>query len=59
MTLNGNIKPAKEILDFKAEPSYVYTTIDPPGAVYSTAVGINNAGQIVGAYQDLRGLYHS
>jgi uncharacterized membrane protein len=33
----------------KAQPSYVYTTLDFPGYVgYTEACGINNAGQVVG-----------
>lgn len=30
--------------------SYTYTTIDVPGATSNTALGINNAGQIVGDF---------
>jgi hypothetical protein len=32
-----------------ASAEYAYTTINYPGAVYTDATGINNAGQIVGA----------
>jgi probable HAF family extracellular repeat protein len=36
-----------------ATPSYSFTTIDAPGAVYGTTLtGINASGQIVGTYQD-------
>jgi probable HAF family extracellular repeat protein len=34
------------------QAQYGFTTIDVPGATYSLALGINNAGQIVGQYQD-------
>jgi uncharacterized membrane protein len=33
-----------------AQPSYVYTTVDVPGASGTFASGINDAGQIVGFY---------
>jgi hypothetical protein len=37
----------------KAQPSYVYTTFDVPGAMFGTSgSGINDAGQIVGDYID-------
>jgi probable HAF family extracellular repeat protein len=36
----------------------LYTTIDVPGAIYTEADGINNAGQIVGYYADLHGGEH-
>jgi probable HAF family extracellular repeat protein len=32
--------------------AFTFTTIDVPGAVYTTAYGINAAGQIVGFFQD-------
>ena len=35
-----------------------YTTIDPPGASQAWATGINNAGQIVGYYNDASGNIH-
>lgn len=35
-----------------------FTTIDPPGAVFSIAVDINDSGQIVGRYQDTAGINH-
>jgi hypothetical protein len=34
------------------------TTIDPPGATLTNAWGINDAGEIVGAYTDSGGVYH-
>jgi probable HAF family extracellular repeat protein len=34
------------------------TRLDPPGAVSSQAVGINNRGQVVGEYRDAAGTYH-
>ncbi|HUJ31646.1 MAG TPA: PEP-CTERM sorting domain-containing protein [Candidatus Acidoferrum sp.] len=30
----------------------IYTSLDPPGAVQSTASGVNNLGQVVGSYRD-------
>lgn len=35
-----------------------FTTIDPPGAVFSIAVDINDSGQIAGRYQDTAGINH-
>ena len=35
-----------------------FTTIDVPGSVFTQATGINNAGQIVGWYQDASFAYH-
>ncbi len=35
-----------------------FTTIDPPGAVFSIAVEINDAGEIVGRYADSTGINH-
>jgi probable HAF family extracellular repeat protein len=34
----------------KAEPIYVYATLDVPGSINTIAHGINDAGQIVGSY---------
>jgi uncharacterized membrane protein len=42
----------------KGQPSYVYTTLDVPGSSLTSANGINNAGQIVGAYQVPGDGYH-
>jgi hypothetical protein len=36
----------------------VYTTLDPPGSISTTAVGINNFGQIVGWYADASDIWH-
>jgi probable HAF family extracellular repeat protein len=41
--------------DTKAQPSYSFTTLDPPGSTYTEAYGINNSGQIVGKYVDAGG----
>src|SRR5437879_3297950 len=43
MSLSGNAK---------AQPSYIYTTLDVPGATLTSAFGINPSGEIVGAYRD-------
>jgi uncharacterized membrane protein len=36
----------------------VFTSIDPPGAVEAIAIGINDAGHIVGVYADATGRAH-
>lgn len=41
-----------------AQPPYSFSKILVPGSVYTDASGINNAGQIVGTYQDSAGGYH-
>jgi hypothetical protein len=33
-----------------APPSFTFTTISYPGALSTTATGINNAGQVIGYY---------
>src|SRR5947209_7886207 len=38
--------------------SYTFTTIDVPGASSTQAYGINNAGQIVGEFEDATGRFH-
>jgi probable HAF family extracellular repeat protein len=38
-----------------AQPGYVYSTLDVPGATRTGAFAINNLGQIVGSYADARG----
>jgi hypothetical protein len=42
----------------EAKADYVFTTIDVPGFVNTTASGINNAGQIVGDCQVSGDGYH-
>jgi uncharacterized membrane protein len=37
------------------DASYTFTTIDVPNASRTQALGINDRGQIVGSYRDLRG----
>jgi len=39
-------------------PSAATTTIDIPGAKFTRALGINDAGQIVGDYVDANNVYH-
>jgi len=39
--------------------SSTYTSFDYPGALFTYASGINNAGQIVGFYEDLNGNEHA
>jgi hypothetical protein len=34
---------------------YTFTSIDLPGATFTSATGINNGGQIVGNYEDVTG----
>jgi probable HAF family extracellular repeat protein len=36
---------------------FVFTTIDVPGATFTDAAGINNAGQIVGTFSDATGTH--
>jgi uncharacterized membrane protein len=36
----------------------IFTTIDVPGGMFTTASGINNSGQIVGQFTDAFGLIH-
>jgi hypothetical protein len=31
----------------KQSPSFTYTTIDPPGAIFALSVAINNAGDVL------------
>jgi hypothetical protein len=38
--------------------SYAYTTIDPPGSIYTIANGINSLAQIVGFWQDNNQIEH-
>src|SRR3954451_20174855 len=40
-----------------AEISFAYTTIDVLGSTSTTAYGLNNSGQIVGAYTDSAGTH--
>jgi len=40
-----------------ATAQYTFTTIDMPGAASTYAFGINNAGQIVGSYDDAAGAH--
>ena len=35
-----------------------YTTLDPPGATWTEAYGINAQGEIVGTYIDAQGVVH-
>jgi probable HAF family extracellular repeat protein len=41
-----------------AAPMYNFTTIDVPGSTFTQALGINNAGQIVGDFMDATGRFH-
>jgi probable HAF family extracellular repeat protein len=41
-----------------ANPSFKFTQVSVPGAVSTVANGINNAGVIVGSYQDLNNAFH-
>jgi hypothetical protein len=38
--------------------TYTYTTIDPPGSIYTIAESINDSGQIAGFYQDSNRVEH-
>ena len=37
---------------------YTFTTLVVPGARFTDASGINNAGQVVGVFSDSRGVFH-
>ena len=39
--------------------TYSYSTFDPPGSTDTSVNGMNNAGQIVGAYRDAAGVTHN
>lgn len=39
-------------------PQYSYTRLQYPGAIYTDATGINNAGTVVGTYFDANGIPH-
>ncbi len=45
-------------LDDRALPSITFTTIDVPGAFGTEVYGINDLGQIVGAYRDSNNVNH-
>jgi probable HAF family extracellular repeat protein len=48
-----------EALEDRSLPSgYNITTLDPPGSTETHAVGVNNAGQVVGSYLDKTGSAH-
>ncbi|OLD50918.1 MAG: hypothetical protein AUI63_01345, partial [Gemmatimonadetes bacterium 13_1_40CM_2_60_3] len=49
------LAPAVRVAPAVAAGSYTFTTLDYPGALSTHAYGINNAGQIVGAYIDRTG----
>ena len=36
---------------------YTFTTLDIPGAILTEAIGINNAGQVVGFFRDSSGTH--
>ncbi len=38
--------------------TYTYSVFDPPGAIFTTVTGMNNAGQIVGSYTDAKGIHN-
>jgi hypothetical protein len=37
---------------------YIFTTLDPPGSIGTTAYGINDSDQVVGDYFDRSGVFH-
>ena len=47
--LVGGAEPAKA--------DYIFTTLDVPGSTLTQAYGINDSGQVVGLYEDTRGLH--
>jgi probable HAF family extracellular repeat protein len=42
----------------KAQPTYVFTSLDPPGSTGTRIFGINDRGQIVGVFGDAFGKAH-
>ena len=42
----------------QVKADYTFTTLDVPGSTYTEAFGINDAGQVVGAYKDIIGRFH-
>ena len=38
------------VVPARAQPSYVFTSLDVPGSIRTEAHGINAAGQVVGEY---------
>src|SRR5262249_18719156 len=51
------LRPGLEVLEDRTVPSYLFQTIDPPGAGQgffegSSANGINSSGEIVGSWTD-------
>jgi probable HAF family extracellular repeat protein len=42
----------------RADAEFTYTTLDVPGSALTQANGINDAGQIVGYYEDASGREH-
>src|SRR5579885_1442562 len=38
--------------------AFTFTTIDPPGSIFTEAFGINPSGQIVGTFNDSSGVSH-
>jgi hypothetical protein len=44
-------------IPFAHAQSYVFFTFDPPGSTSTTVAGINNAGQIVGCFEDASGIH--
>lgn len=57
LQIDNDIEDA-DVVGGNGDKSYgfTYTTIDYPGAFYTLALGINNSGQIVGEYYDLKSM---
>src|SRR5262245_8169433 len=47
-----------ESLEDRTVPSYTFTTIEPPGSIFTEAIGINDSGEIVGDYRLADNLTH-
>lgn len=50
--------PATAVLHGYLLSGGAYTTIDPPGALFTMAFGINSSDEIVGVYEDATGTFH-
>jgi probable HAF family extracellular repeat protein len=57
-TLSILVLPAVAVIPSGAF-AFTFTTIDVPGATLTNAIGINAHGQIVGAFTDAGGAFHS
>jgi probable HAF family extracellular repeat protein len=50
--------PRSSGVQLNSHPGGRYTVVDPPGSTFSSAAGINDAGQVVGYFTDGSNKYH-